>query len=148
MEVIFTLICRGHGHKEDLSVLREVSFECLQGYDIIVQNILQTSFACVRDVNFVFIVILGDLKKVIVGPFQVIGEFANLCIVEDTLGIHYIVDVHRIISHGYNEERCLCIEACKRGGVVKFGVGPEHNCQIYWSQCHQRVYKEALLVAA
>lgn len=69
---------------EALVVYHEVSFDCLVVYATILENIVVQSSTCVRDVGFGFIIIPGNVKRVMVGPFCLISETIELCTIENT----------------------------------------------------------------
>lgn len=84
---------------------------CSDIFAEILKNINHVSSSCVRDVNFGFLIILGKVKYALVGPFQIVKEMADTCMVEDTLDIMYFVDLfdlYQVFLFGKYSNECVC----------------------------------------
>lgn len=62
----------------------------------ILRNVNECHLSCVRDVDFGLIVIHGEEKHYIVGPFQILSKSAGSCCVEDRLGITYTMEISNL----------------------------------------------------
>lgn len=95
---------------------QDVSFACCNVFVTILKNVNGSLLCCCWDVDFGLIVILGEEKRIIVGPLQILSEFAESSIVEDMPGISYTIEssnFYRVYLFKKLIDECICSHSHK-----------------------------------